>query len=1165
MKQPLSPCNITVAAENMMDHTQHTFTFTLEARQCNENHSIIQIEKWNQAMSSIEYWNLTNSEGTITTDGVNYYTEQDRQVHYYCIRNELLTLTGSIDSNALFAQKRLHRMIPGVLVVSLPYPIYDDKDYHLVKDMSFYAITKMVLNNEEGNSCTINPNFAIQPTTEWKVNMNRVCKDEWRYPSYDDSTWNDYIALYSHVPEAAVYCFRTWINVTDIDNVTSFEIKVKHYANIQVYINGEKSIDYKLTTERTWMTVTIPPVSFHQGKNLFAIKIGVINSRSFDNSFSLRCVSRFVYETEDCGRSYSMTVKGDFIWPYKIENLFNPVLSTVWKSDFDHGKALISMKMAYNSHHYLNKYCMMNSPVLFTEDNDPSYWTFYYVKVGDNDWIQVDQQAGIHWSSRLQTQCFTLTKPIIQAQQFIFIFEPRPGQTIVELSFITFHAIPISKLQQATLKYAVNDFGVNLNVPIMEYCPLEPYFNEYSITPELPKGLFLSHGTGCICGTVTQSFISSTFVISAKSYLQTLNTTSILIHYDQCSYPATPLTIGFHRNITNADPLLLEISVYSSQWTPIRISDLVIPTGDVQFTHCLPVDKFTFNINDYSAQGDLYTTWFVKRDNYVFSKGILNPGFPELWFELDIEDIFDGVNTEWYYDVSGSSPPINWYKQIDPQWEVWETSIPSRIPSIKGITQYYKTVLVLPPLSTFSAIYFHIQIEAGFVLYINGKEIFRFNLPKGPLSSTTKATDSFTQPTSFTVTIPIQFSSLIEERNIIAIETHLKEKPHSIHLCTFHVQIDLESDHSLQFIDAEAIDMTATIDTGIVTPIPFINDGNYYNKYYRPSNCSNQFIHFFSAFGQPCYISQLRLFTGDSPESYPHQIKLYGRLLTSLHEIERAKQGQAVSEDWVLLTNLPDIDFTIAHYGIHKDFFFYNEQFFNEIKIELNDCGKQTGFEIGELSFFTSRVLGFCDSRNLPDNTTSLTTTSTDYSMFIPSRTWYKTSCPQYYRGNMLYYCNKGNWTSIINRCKCIPPLYFKYPSSILYIRLKKSFSIQPKVKGAELLFFFLSQVPDGIYINHKTGEIYGIVNDPIEMMSLSVLCSNANGDLETSLVIVTVNNHETLLMIVAGVMILLFVVMLYLTIQSMNHKQIIPADEEKKNEKLHVDLLTDEMKMFLL
>ena len=90
-------------------------------------------------------------------------------------------------------------------------------------------------------------------------------------------------------------------------------------------------------------------------------------------------------------------------------------------------------------------------------------------------------------------------------------------------------------------------------------------------------------------------------------------------------------------------------------------------------------------------------------------------------------------------------------------------------------------------------------------------------------------------------------------------------------------------------------------------------------------------------------------------------------------------------------------------------------------------------------------------------------------------------------------------------------------------------------------------------------------MNDPIEMMSLSVLCSNANGDLETSLVIVTVNNHETLLMIVAGVMILLFVVMLYLTIQSMNHKQIIPADEEKKNEKLHVDLLTDEMKMFLL
>lgn len=1163
---PLSSTNITVTAENMIDHTHDSFTFSLEGRQCSDDHSIIRIETYNQEMSSIEYWNLTSSEGVITTQGVNYYTKQYQQTHYYCILKEAIKVTGYVDVDALSEEKRIHQVMHGVLSIALPYPIYDNYPFHLVKDMSFYPVTSMTIDDNKDKNCIVNTAFAISSSTQWKANTDYGCSGGWKEPSFDDHKWKDYEALHPTGLSGRTRCFRTWISLSDVNTVTSFEFKVKHYAIVEVFINGVSYDYYKLTTDRYWMTVTIPPIGFHDGNNLFAIKLSPID-RALDGPFTLHCVGRFVYETEECARSFDMSTKGDSSWPYVTDNLISLDLLSVWRSEFNRGKVMVSFIMNYNSHHVINKYCLTNSPTLFTESSDPQQWVVFYVSTHDGDWIEVDHQSEIQWSNRLQTQCFVLTKPMIATQTIVFRFDAGYGQHQIELSYVSFHAIPFTKAKAYPLLYTSKEIGAYVNVPILEYCPLYPYFNFFSVKPDLPSGLVLNKGTGCISGAVTSPFESQSYTIFAQRMNSAVETASTYIRYEECRYPSVPLTIGFYRYQKSGSPLILEISLFSSDWSLVRFSSLTLGNDFTSFTHCLPTDLFSFSITDYSAQGDLQTQWFVNRGDYTVSKGILNPGFPQLWFSMNVNDVFDGEKTEWYYDVSGREPPLGWYKQIDPQWEIWETAIPSQIPLVHGITQYYKTVLVLPSLGDLYSVIFHIQLQAGVIVYVNGKEVYRYNLPHGTIDHTTRATDHFSSPVSFTIPIPVQFSYFIEERNIIAIETHLTEPPSKPQPSLFKIGIELEYDHSLGMIDSEAIDMTATIETQLIVPIPVINDGNYYNKFYRTSNCSQQAIHFFTPLGQPAYVTLFKLFTGDSPDAYPHEIKLSGRLLASLHDVEKAKLGNPVSTEWVELLDSKDIEFSSTHYGSHKDFQFYNELMMNEFKFELNDCGKQKGFEIAEIAFYTNRIHGFCDTRLIPTNRSlevMQTKETTDYSMFIPSKSWYKVSCPTYYRGYMYYYCQNGNWTTVTNNCHCKPPLYFKYSSSIVYLTMRRSFSIMPTSKGAELFFDFKEKVPEGIQIRHDTGEIYGEVRAPIPMTSLTVMCMNSNGVLETSLVIMTVNNHESLLIAVAALMVLLFIIVMESLIKSMQKKQQSP-NKEVVDVHLHVDGLSEELRSFIL
>jgi chitodextrinase len=89
------------------------------------------------------------------------------------------------------------------------------------------------------------------------------------------------------------------------------------------------------------------------------------------------------------------------------------------------------------------------------------------------------------------------------------------------------------------------------------------------------------------------------------------------------------------------------------------------------------------------------------------------------------------------------------------------------------ITWYFRTTFDVPNPAAISGLLASLVRDDGVAVYVNGVEVFRNNLPAGPLTLTTKASSSLsgtdeTNPITFT----IPASALVAGANVIAVELH---------------------------------------------------------------------------------------------------------------------------------------------------------------------------------------------------------------------------------------------------------------------------------------------------------------------------------------------------------------------------------------------------------
>jgi hypothetical protein len=93
-------------------------------------------------------------------------------------------------------------------------------------------------------------------------------------------------------------------------------------------------------------------------------------------------------------------------------------------------------------------------------------------------------------------------------------------------------------------------------------------------------------------------------------------------------------------------------------------------------------------------------------------------------------------------------------------------------PNQKYITTYFRKAITVADPSAYSGLTLRIKRDDGAVVYINGTERYRTNMPGGTISYTTRASTDAADDGNTAQTVSLASSVLVAGNNVIAVEIH---------------------------------------------------------------------------------------------------------------------------------------------------------------------------------------------------------------------------------------------------------------------------------------------------------------------------------------------------------------------------------------------------------
>ncbi|MEO7393966.1 MAG: metallophosphoesterase family protein, partial [Chitinophagaceae bacterium] len=153
---------------------------------------------------------------------------------------------------------------------------------------------------------------------------------------------------------------------------------------------------------------------------------------------------------------------------------------------------------------------------------------------------------------------------------------------------------------------------------------------------------------------------------------------------------------------------------------------------------------------------------------------------------VPVNTILIAYGSSWKYKDNGSNQGTNWRGTTfgDATWASGnaqlgygdgdETKIVSYGTNAgnKYITTYFRKTITIASTTQFTGYTLNIKRDDGAVVYINGIEVFRTNMPSGTITYTTKASSSAADDGNTPQTKTLTLSQLKQGANVIAVEMH---------------------------------------------------------------------------------------------------------------------------------------------------------------------------------------------------------------------------------------------------------------------------------------------------------------------------------------------------------------------------------------------------------
>src|SRR6187402_2505519 len=155
-------------------------------------------------------------------------------------------------------------------------------------------------------------------------------------------------------------------------------------------------------------------------------------------------------------------------------------------------------------------------------------------------------------------------------------------------------------------------------------------------------------------------------------------------------------------------------------------------------------------------------------------------------FLLTAQTTLINYNSSWKYLANGSNQGTAWRATSfnDASWSTGNASFGYGTSGItttvsygsnskkKYITSYFRKSIIIADASLYSSFTLNLKRDDGAVVYINGTERFRSNMPRGTISYNTKASSEATDNGTAVQTTTLSAGSLVTGTNVIAVEIH---------------------------------------------------------------------------------------------------------------------------------------------------------------------------------------------------------------------------------------------------------------------------------------------------------------------------------------------------------------------------------------------------------
>src|SRR6185436_7354105 len=153
-------------------------------------------------------------------------------------------------------------------------------------------------------------------------------------------------------------------------------------------------------------------------------------------------------------------------------------------------------------------------------------------------------------------------------------------------------------------------------------------------------------------------------------------------------------------------------------------------------------------------------------------------------FLLSAQTTIVNYNSAWKYLDNGSNQGTAW-KNVSFNDASWSTGTAAFGYGTSGITTtvsfgsndkkkhtttYFRKTISIADASVYSSFTLNLKRDDGAVVYINGTEVYRSNMPSGTISYTTKASSEATDNGTAIQTTTLPAGSLVTGTNVIAVE-----------------------------------------------------------------------------------------------------------------------------------------------------------------------------------------------------------------------------------------------------------------------------------------------------------------------------------------------------------------------------------------------------------